>query len=243
VAVLPIGDDGRLEAASDVRQHHGSGADPERQEGPHAHSVTPDPSNRFALVADLGLDRVVVYRLDLERGALLPHDAGTAVLPPVSGPRHLAFHPSARYVYVINELSSTLTSCAWDEAGGALRPIQSVSTLPVGFSGRSFCADVHVAPSGRFVYGSNRGHDSIAAFAVDPADGTLAALGHTPTQGRTPRNFAIDPSGEYLLAANQDSDSIATFRLDGETGRLTATGHVARIPSPVCVAFANGGQA
>ncbi len=235
VAMLPIGDDGRLGPATEVHQHAGSSVNPERQRGPHAHSITPDPANRYALVADLGLDQVLVYRLDLERGALPPHDPPSASLPAGAGPRHLAFHPGAPYVYVINELDSTMTACAWDGARGTLRALQTLSTLPPDFTGRSHCADIHVAPSGRFVYGSNRGHDSIAIFAIDPATGTLTPVGHESTGGRTPRNFAIDPAGNYLFAANQESDSIVTFRIDGETGRLAPTGQVTAVPSPVCL--------
>ncbi len=235
VAMLPIGDDGRLGPATEVHQHAGSSVNPERQRGPHAHSITPDPTNRYALVADLGLDQVLVYRLDLERGALPPHDPPSASLPAGAGPRHLAFHPNAPYVYVINELDSTMTACAWDEARGTLRPLQTLSTLPPDFTGRSHCADVHVAPSGRFVYGSNRGHDSIAIFAVEEGSGKLQPLGHMPTGGRTPRNFGIDPRGRFLFAANQDTGTVVTFGIDGATGALAATGHVAEIPAPVCI--------
>ena len=237
VVVLPIGDDGRLGPASDVRRHEGSSVDPRRQAGPHAHSIVPAPTGGHVLVADLGLDQVLVYRPEPTRGSLLPHDPPAASLPPGSGPRHLAFAPDAARAYVINELGSTLTSCTWDGAHGTLTPRQTVSTLPAGFDGRNSCADVRVAPSGRFVYGSNRGHDSIAIFAVDAATGTLTPAGHESTQGRTPRGFAIDPTGTFLLAANQESDTIVTFRIDAETGQLTPTGQVAASPSPVCVAF------
>ncbi len=244
VALLPVGDDGRVGPATAFHQHAGSSVDPQRQRGPHAHSINLDPAERFALAPDLGLDQVLIYRLDPERGALPPHDPPQASFPPGSGPRHLAFHPSpgASYAYVINELASTLTACAWDGARGTLRPIQTVSTLPAGFTGRSHCADVHVAPSGRFVYGSNRGHDSIVIFAIDPATGALTYVGHEATGGRTPRNFAIDPAGAFLFAANQESDTIVTFRIDGETGRLAPTGQVTNVPSPVCVAIVPPGE-
>lgn len=238
VALLPIGDDGRLDPATDFHQHQGASVDPQRQRGPHAHSINLDPTNRYALAPDLGLDQVLIYRLDLEQGALRPNDPPSAPLPAGSGPRHLAFHPSAPYAYVINELGSTMTTLAWDGANGTLRPIQTVSTLPSDFAGRSHCADVHVAPSGRFVYGSNRGHDSIVIFAVDPATGTLTLVGHESTRGQTPRNFAIDPTGTFLLAANQGTDTIVTFRIDGETGRLAPTGPVTSVPTPVCVTIA-----
>jgi 6-phosphogluconolactonase len=240
VALLPIAEDGSLEPASVVHQHArrtGSGPNPKRQEGPHAHFITDDPANRFVLANDLGIDQTLVYRLDAASGALPANDPPFARLPEGAGPRHLAFHPAAPYVYVINELGSSVTACRWDATAGTLDPFQTISTLPDGFTGQNSCADIHVAPSGRFLYGSNRGHDSIAAFAIDASDGSLTPLGQTPTGGEEPRNFAIDPSGRYLLAANQNSDTIVTFALDPETGTLTATGHVISVPSPVCVVF------
>jgi len=235
VCVLPIGDDGQLGEATDVVQHHGAGVNADRQEGPHAHSANFDPSGRHVLVADLGLDRIMVYRLDRTSGKLVPHTQPWASLKPGAGPRHLAFHPSGRYAYVIDELDSSMTAFAYDAERGRLNELQRISTLPAGFEGTSYCADVHVSPSGRFVYGSNRGHDSIAAFAVDDATGRLSCIGYEPTLGRTPRNFAIDPSGTFLLAANQDSDSIVTFRVDRQTGKLTPTGDVVSVSMPVCV--------
>lgn len=235
VAVLPIQEDGRLGPATDVVQHRGSGVDPRRQEGPHAHSVTLDAANRYAFVADLGLDRVMVYRLDPVHGRLTPNDTPWVQVKPGAGPRHFAFHPRGRYAFVIHELDSTLTAFAYDDALGTLTERQTLSTLPPGFTGTSYCADVHVAPSGQFVYGSNRGHDSIAVFSFDADRGTLACLGHTSTQGKTPRNFAIDPTGTYLLAANQDTDSVVTLKIDPQTGHLTPTGHVAEVPMPVCL--------
>ena len=163
-------------------------------------------------------------------------------LPPGSGPRHLAFHPSVPVVYVINELASTISTCAWDEVEGTLRVLSTIPTLPDGFDGRNSCAEVRVAPSGRYVYGSNRGHDSIAIFAVDPANGTLSPKGHASTGGENPRNFTIDPSGTLLLVANQDSDTIVAFRIDPDTGALHATGQVTSVPSPVCVLVMSGAQ-
>jgi 6-phosphogluconolactonase len=242
VAVLPIEAAGRLAPASDVHQHRGSGPDPKRQEGPHAHFITRDPANRYVLASDLGLDQVLVYRLDAERGTLTAHEPPAVSLPPGSGPRHLAFHPFAPVVYVINELASTISTCAWDEVAGTLRLLGTISTLPEDFEGGSSCAEVRVAPSGSFVYGSNRGHDSIAVFAVDPADGTLSPAGHVSTEGANPRNFTIDPSGTLLLAANQDSDTIVAFRIDPDTGALNPTGQVTRVPSPVCVLVMAGTQ-
>jgi 6-phosphogluconolactonase len=235
VAVLPVQPGGRLEAATTFVQHEGRGADPGRQKGPHAHWVDLDQANRFALVADLGLDEVLVYRFDPAKGGLTPHQPPTARLAPGAGPRHGAFHPDGRHFYVINELSSTLTAFSYDPRAGTLSELQTLSTLPAGFSGKSFTAEVAVRPDGKFVYGSNRGHDSIAIFAVDARTGKLTPAGHQSTLGKTPRNFAIDPTGTYLLAANQDSDSIAVFRIDKASGGLTAVGAPVSVPRPVCV--------
>ena len=238
VCVAPIGDDGGLEPLSCFIQHEGaSGVNPARQDRAHAHSINPDANNRFAYVPDLGQDRIIIYRLDAENGTLAPADMPYVEAEPGAGPRHFAFHPDGRHAYAINELGSTITAFGYDEESGALTATQTVGTLPPGFAGANTTADIHVHPSGRFVYGSNRGHDSIAIFSVDAATGGLAALGHEPTQGMTPRNFAIDPSGEFLLAANQDSDSLVSFRIDAETGGLTPTGEAADIPMPVCIKF------
>jgi 6-phosphogluconolactonase len=237
VVMYPLQDDGQIGPASDVIQHAGAGVDPERQEGPHAHSITVDPTNRYALVCDLGLDRVVVYRLDLTGGKLLPNDPPYASPALGAGPRHLDFHPNGRFVYVINEMAATLAAYAWDAATGTLRELQTLSTLPDDYAGPKSGADVHVHPSGRFVYASNRGHDSIAEFAIDQNTGKLTALGWASTQGQTPRGFGIDPTGKLLLAANQDSSTIAAFQVDTESGHLTPTGRVSDAPTPVCVKF------
>jgi 6-phosphogluconolactonase len=235
LTAFPIGADGRLNPSSDTVQHQGSGPNPRRQEGPHAHSIIPDPANRFALAADLGIDKVMVYRMDVEQGKLQRH--GEASVLPGSGPRHLTFHPNGRYVYLINEVGSTLTVFGYDAEQGTLETLQTVPTLPPDFTSENNCADVHVSPSGKFLYGSNRGHDSIVIYAIDESRGTLILVGHESTRGRTPRNFAIDPTGTYLLAANQDTDNIVTFKIDAQTGKLMETGHVAEIPMPVCVMF------
>lgn len=237
VAVLPIGRDGRLGEATDFIQHHGSSVNPSRQEGPHAHSVVPSPDNRHVFCADLGLDKILISRPDWSRGKLLPNDPPSASVKAGSGPRHFTFHPGGRYAYVINEIGSTITAFAFDAARGALRETQTISTLPEGFSGSNSCADIHVAPSGRFLYGSNRGHDSIAIFAIDGRSGKLRALGHEPTGGKTPRNFGLDPTGTFLLAANQDTDNVVVFRVNVRTGRLRPTGHTASVPRPVCIKF------
>ncbi len=235
VAALPLGTDGRVGPATFIDQHRGSSANPDRQQGPHAHSIPVAPGGRFALCPDLGMDRVFVYRLDAANATMTHHDPVGTPLAPGAGPRHLDFHPNGRWVYVINELDSTITAFTWDGDQGTLGAIQTVSTLPAGFGDSTTCADIHVAPSGRFVYGSNRGHDSIATFAIDGATGRLTPVGHTPTGGKTPRNFAIDPSGTFLFAANQNSDTIVTFRLDPETGLPVPTGQVTAVPSPVCL--------
>jgi 6-phosphogluconolactonase len=235
--VLPVQADGRLAPATATVQHEGRGPNPERQEGPHAHSINLDPAGRFAFAADLGLDQVLVYRFDPAKGTLTPHDPPVARLAGGSGPRHLAFHPDGRHVYLINELSSTITVFGYDAAAGMLAEQQTVSTLPAGFEGGNTTAEVAVRADGRFVYGSNRGHDSLAIFAVDATTGRLTPAGHQPTLGKTPRHFAIEPSGRYLLAANQDSDSVAVFRIDAATGGLEPVGRPVSVPSPVCVRY------
>ena len=238
VCVAPINEDGSLEPLSCFIQHEGSSVNPDRQEQAHAHSINLDPQNLFAYVPDLGQDKVVIYRLDLERGELVAHDQAYVGAEPGSGPRHFDFHPNGTRTYVINELGCTITGYDYDSDSGALTPFQTVGTLPAaGFTRRNTTADIHVHPSGRFVYGSNRGHDSIAIFSVDEDTGRLTAVGHRSTQGWTPRNFAIDPSGQFLLAANQDSDTIVSFRIDREWGVLTPTESVTEIPMPVCVRF------
>jgi len=237
VAAFPVGDDGRLGEASAFIQHAGHGTNPERQEGPHAHSINLSPDNRFAVAADLGLDQLLVYRFDATKGSLAANDPPFAKLHPGAGPRHFDFHPRGKFAYAICEMSSTVTAFAYDAAGGVLKELQTISTLPKDYSGSNDDADIHVHPSGKFLYGSNRGHDSIVVFAIDPAQGTLTPVEHVPTQGKTPRNFGIDPTGSYLFAANQNSDNIVVFRIDAKTGRLTPTGQTIEVPSPVCVKF------
>ena len=238
VCVAPINDNGSLEPLSCFIQHEGSSVNPDRQEQAHAHSINLDAQNRFAYVPDLGQDKVVIYRLDLDRGELLANDPAHVESEPGAGPRHFDFDPSGTRAYVINELGCTITGYDYDSESGALTSFQTVGTLPAaGFGRHNTTADIHVHPSGRFVYGSNRGHDSIAIFSVDEDTGQLTALGHESTQGWTPRNFAIDPSGQFLLAANQDSDTIVSFRIDTDSGELTPTGSVIEIPMPVCIKF------
>ncbi len=235
LSVLPLDEEGRVGECAHFVQHEGSSVNPNRQAGPHVHSVTMDPTNQYALVADLGLDRVMVYSFDHLGGELTPHDPPWIETAAGAGPRHVAFHPAGERVYLINELDSTLDVFAWEGARGWLRRRQTVSALPEGFAGTSHGADVHVAPSGRHLYASNRGHDSIAIFEIDQATGELSLVGHEPTRGATPRNFALSPGGDFLLAANRGSDSVVTFRVNAETGGLEPTEHTAEVPAPACL--------
>ncbi len=235
VFVLPIGDDGRLGERTALIQHAGRSVHPKRQTAPHAHSINLDAANRFAFAADLGLDKILVYRFNAAKGTLRPHDPPFVAAAPGAGPRHFAMHPNGKWAYAINELNSTVTAYAYDAAKGVLAPVQRLSTLPKGFDGANSCAEVQVHPSGKFLYGSNRGHESIAIFAVDASTGKLSSLGHEPTQGKHPRNFRIAPTGTYLLAANRNTGNVVVFRIDGETGALKATGHSVKVPGPACV--------
>ena len=237
VVALPIGADGRVGKASAFLQHEGSSVNKARQSEPHAHSINVDAGNRFAVAADLGLDKLFVYRLHPNRAALVPNDPPFAKVEPGSGPRHFAFHPDGKHAYVINELKSTITAFDYDPERGVLTERETISTLPKGYRGASYTAEVQVHPSGKFVYGSNRGEDTIAVFAVDPGTGLLAMVEIETTGGKAPRNFGIDPTGRFLLAANQDSDSIFAFRIDPSTGELTPTGQRVEVPKPVCVKF------
>jgi 6-phosphogluconolactonase len=235
VASLPIEPNGRLLPASSFIQHRGAVADRRRQGGPHGHSVNLDAANRFAVVADLGLDKVFVYRFDPEHGKLIANEPDSARVAPRSGPRHFAFHPGGRFGYVINEIANTVIAFAYDADKGILTEIQTISTLPDDFEGRSNTAEVQVHPSGKFLYGSNRGHNSIAIFAIDPTTGKLTTVGFEPTQGKNPRNFALDPAGNFLFAENQESDSIVTFKIDQQTGALKSTGQFVTVAKPVCI--------
>lgn len=240
VAVLPITSDGSLGPPADsVRQTGELGPHSVEQTSSHPHDILFDPAGRFLAVPDKGLDRVFVYGLDRSRARLVPSVPPSVQARPGAAPRHVAFHPSQAYAYVINELDSTVTTYQYDADRGALRPLQVLSTLPPDFHGKNTGAEIAVAPSGGFVYASNRGHDSIAVFAVAPEAGTLAPVSWTPTGGATPRTFALDPSGSFLYAANQDSHTVVAFAVDGTTGRLAPTGQVIETGSPVCIVFAS----
>jgi 6-phosphogluconolactonase len=237
VAALPIRRDGRLGEAASTHQHHGASVHPVRQKGPHAHFIAPSPDNRFALSVDLGVDQVIVYRLDPARAILTRNEHAVARLKPGTQPRHLAFHPTAKYVYVNGEASSTISVFTYDARTAAMSEIQTVSTLPAGFSGASTTAEVQVDPAGRFVYVSNRGHDSLAIFGIDRTSGKLSLVDHVPTGGRTPRHFTFDPSGNFLFVGNQGSNNVAVFGVDTKTGRLTPAQVLDDVPEPACIVF------
>lgn len=236
VTSIPLRRDGGLQTAKSVVRHQGSGPDPARQMSPHAHCILPDPANRYVLAVDLGTDAILTYRLDQRTGGISIVTTGAATKPG-AGPRHLTFHPGGRYVYVVNELDSTLAAFTYDAQRGALNEVQVTAASPEGTTPNNHPADIHVAPSGRFLYVSNRGDDTIVVFAIDAATGQLNPVQTVQTGGRAPRNFVIDPSGRFLLVANQRSDLIVGFRVDTASGRLTPTGSTIEVPVPVCVKF------
>ncbi|MDQ2792671.1 MAG: lactonase family protein [Bacteroidota bacterium] len=233
VSLLPVAADGQLGPPT-TDQHTGSGPH-KNQTSSHAHCLLPDPANKFAFAVNLGTDQVVGYRLDApaSRLARLPEPAFVA--KPGAGPRHLTFLPNGKTAYLINELNSTVTTLAYDAATGHFRELQTVSALPASYTGNNSCADVHVAPNGLFLYASNRGHNSIAVFAIDSSNGTLVPIQDVDTQGKTPRNFALDPSGRLLLVANQNSNNLVSYRVDAFSGLLTPTGQQAVVPAPMFV--------
>ena len=236
-SAIPIKPDGALAEPTAVVQHEGSSVNPQRQKEPHAHSINPSPDNRFAFVADLGIDKIMIYRLDAEKGTIVPNDPAFVKLKPGSGPRHFTFHPNGKLAYVINELAGTVTAFAYESASGALSEIQTITTLPADFHGSNGCAEVRVHPSGKFLYGSNRGHDSIAVYRIDPAKGTLTLVEFETADIKTPRNFNIDPTGAFCLVANQGSDSVVVFRIDPQTGALEPTSNRISVGKPVCIRF------
>jgi 6-phosphogluconolactonase len=239
VSVYPVEKDGRLGASVDLVQHTGFGPNKDRQEAAHAHSITLDRNNRFAFAADLGIDKLMIYRFDDKTGKLKPNEKQPFYQTKAgAGPRHFSFHPNGKLAFLINELDLSITSLAYDENNGTLKEIQTVPTLPADASrDGATCADIHVSPDGKYLYGSNRGHNSIVSYKVDEKTGRLEYLEHTPTGGKKPRNFAIDPSGKFLLVANQDSDNIVVFRVDETTGKLQPIGITAQVPAPVCLKF------
>jgi 6-phosphogluconolactonase len=237
VAAFPINADGSLGEAAKTIQHSGKSVNPDRQAGPHAHVAAISPDNRFLWVCDLGLDEVLSYRIDPTQGGITPNNPPFAKVEPGSGPRHIVFRGDSKFAYVEDEMGATVTVFSYDAAKGTMNQVQVISTLPTGFSGTKSGAEIILHPSWKFLYTSNRGHDSIAIFKVDAATGKLTFTGTAPTGGKTPRNFAIDPTGHYLLAANQDSDSIVTFKIDQETGGLTPTGDKYEVGAPVSLIF------
>jgi 6-phosphogluconolactonase len=238
VGLNPLLEDGRIGPLADVHQHTGASILP-IQNQPRAHSISMDRLNCYALACDLGLDRIIIYRLDVQGQKLIPHSETT--LEPGSGPRHWKFHPSLAYGYVINELNATITAFSYDEEQGRLTTIQTVPTLPAQYVGENACADIHISPDGRFLYGSNRGHDSIVVYAIDPSNGSLHFVEHASTLGQHPRGFAISPDGRFLLVANRDTNNVVSFHRDAESGTLLPTGHILQISKPVCIKFLNRG--
>lgn len=237
IALLPIQADGRLSAATDVIQHTGSSVHPQRQRAPFAHSIVIDPANRFAIVSDLGIDKVIVYEIDYQKQKLVAHSEVNVTVG--AGPRHFVFHPNGRWAYLIHELDTQITVFLYDAEAGTLNTLQNIPTLPADYNGENTSADIHISPNGRFVYGSNRGDDSITVFAVDQASGLLTFVDRHSSGGQIPRNFVIDPTGAYLLAANQQTDNIVTFRLDAVTGKMLDTGLSVKQYKPVCLKFMN----
>jgi 6-phosphogluconolactonase len=238
IAVFPIREDGSLGEASAFVQHSGHGTNPQRQEGPHAHSVDMSADNRFAMVDDLGLDQTIAYPFDSSNGSLSVDHAVIANAAPGVGPRHFAFHPSGKFAYVIDEMGSTVSAYSFDAATGALQSLQTISSIPKTFSKLDESAEIQVAPSGKFLYASNRGHDSIAVFAINSSTGMLTLVEYVSTKGASPRSFEIAPGGSLLFAANEKSDNIVLFHIDPHSGRLTPTGKVLDISQPVCIKFA-----
>ena len=236
--IFSLSPEGKLEPIASIIQHEGKGFDPMRQEGPHAHSIFADPTNHYAMAADLGLDKVFVYKIDTTTGKLTPNDPPFASVPSGGGPRHFAFHPNGKFAYTNNELSSAVTAFTYAAKDGILTPIQTITTLPKDYPGKgNTTAEIQIHPNGKFLYVSNRGHDSIAAYSIDEKTGKLTSLGQTKTGGKVPRNFGIDPTGHFLLAANQDSNDIFVFHIDPKTGALTPTGTKVSVSMPVCVKF------
>lgn len=240
LSTLPILPDGRAGEPTITIQHKGKSVDPKRQDHAYAHSVNFSPDGRFLFNDDLGLDQLFIYSMIPGRATLgVPDDPAPLSIKPGSGPRHFALHPDGRHAYIITEMGSTIVVLDFNAAKGTFAETQTVSTLPAGFTGTNTGGEIALHPTGRFLYASNRGQDSVALFRVDAASGHLTLVETVSTQGKTPRHFALDPSGRWLIAANQDSDSLVAFRIDAATGRLTPTGSTVQLPAPVCVLFAD----
>jgi 6-phosphogluconolactonase len=238
VASFPVQSDGKLGEAASVVQHTGKGTDPGRQEAPHAHGIWPAPGDKFVVSCDLGLDKVLVYSRDPKTGALTMLEGNAGEVPPGGGARHAAFSPDGKHLYAINEMGNTITAFDWDAKAGKLTPIQSVGTLPEGYKDKSYTSEVIAHPSGKFLYGSNRGHDSIAVFSIDPKTGKLTFVEATPIGGKWPRHFNLDPTGRWLIAAGEHSNTLTAFKVDPSTGKLTQVGESVPCPQPSCVVFA-----
>jgi 6-phosphogluconolactonase len=236
VAAFPIQADGGLAPASAKAQHEGSGPNTRRQQGPHAHSINLDPTNSYVYAADLGIDKLMIYKLDLDKGTLASNSIPSVDIAPGSGPRHLTFHPSKPYMYLINEMGNTIMVFTFDAATGNVTLLQTVPSLPEGWEGRNTTADIHIEPTGRFLYGSNRGHHSLVTYEIGE-DGLLTLVGHILTMGQTPRNFVIHPNGRFLLVANQDTNNVVVFNLDPQAGALSPTGYQISSYKPVCLVF------
>ena len=237
LSVMPINPDGSVAAPTAVIKHSGSSVDPDRQTHPYVHSCNIDPSGKYMLACDLGVDKIYIYRLDPASRSLSDANPPTVSVAPGSGPRHLSFHPNGKFAYLVTEMGGTVAAYSWDSTSGQLRALQTVSTLPPAFLGYNKSAEVRILPNGKFLYASNRGPDDLAIFAIDPTQGTLKLLGFQPTGGKGPRDFAIDPTGNFLFAANQDSDSVTVFRVNADTGMLTSMNAALKVPVPICVTF------
>jgi len=237
VAVFPLEPGGSLGNFTDVEQHTGRGGDPNRQVGPHAHAIHLDPSGESVYVADLGIDQIVSYHWNSENGELKPRPENNIVLPPGAGPRHFTFHPTGKFMFIIRELDSKINSFVYEEESGVFQDVQTVATVPEDYLGENYCADIQVHPNGKFLYGSNRGHDSIVIFTVDADTGRLEYVAHESTRGKWPRNFGIDPKGNFLVVANRKSNDVQVFRIDQVTGRLDFTGHSIAVDAPSCIKF------
>jgi 6-phosphogluconolactonase len=237
VVVVPVAADGKLGEPSDFVQHTGKSAHPQRQQGPHAHCVTMSPDNKLAFVCDLGLDKIMVYRFDADKGKLTPHDPAFVSVKAGSGPRHMVFRPDFKFAYVNHEINSTVSAFSYDAATGALKEIQNLSTLPGWYDGPNSGAEIGVHPSGKWLYASNRGNNTVVLFTIDPATGMLTYVEEQNTGGKTPRHFGIEPSAKHMTIANQDSDTLLACRIDSGNGRLKPSGVFAECPSPVCAKF------